>query len=172
MLNDLLREGLKLVVCGTAAGAKSAELKQYYAGPGNKFWRTLFELGLTPRQLKPNEAELLLDFGIGLTDVIKGQSGADSTLNWQGASPTALREKVLAFQPGALCFNGKKAAQVFFANKRIAYGVQPERIGQTALFVAPSTSGAANGFWDSSHRHKLAAYVAMSGADDEDPETL
>jgi TDG/mug DNA glycosylase family protein len=61
VLDDLLKHGLKLVVCGTAAGARSAELKQYYAGPGDKFWRTLFELGLTPRQLAPGEAELLLD---------------------------------------------------------------------------------------------------------------
>ena len=37
---------LKLVVCGTAAGDRSAQLGQYYAGPGNKFWRTLASLGL------------------------------------------------------------------------------------------------------------------------------
>src|SRR5665647_1267841 len=92
VLDDLLRDGLKLVVCGTAAGAKSAKLKQYYAGPGNKFWRTLFELGLTPRQLEPNEAELLLDFGIGLTDLVKGQSGADCTLDFDGAGPKSLRK--------------------------------------------------------------------------------
>ena len=148
MLDDLLREGLRLVVCGTAAGAKSASLKQYYAGPGNKFWRTLAELGLTPRQLAPGEAKLLLDFGIGLTDLVKGQSGADSTLDFKQAGPRALRDKVLAFQPAVLCFNGKKAAQVFFGTKAIAYGVQQERIGETTVWVAPSTSGAANGFWN------------------------
>jgi TDG/mug DNA glycosylase family protein len=159
VLDDLLKHGLNLVVCGTAAGAKSAKLKQYYAGPGNKFWRTLFELGLTPRQLAPSEAALLLGFGIGLTDLVKDQSGADSTLDFRQAGPTALREKVLAFQPEVLCFNGKKAAQVFYGTKAIAYGEQQERIGKTILCVAPSTSGAANGFWDLSYWQEVADRV-------------
>ena len=162
MLDDVLAPGLKLVVCGTAAGTKSAALRQYYAGPGNKFWRTLFEVGLTPRQLAPSEARLLLDFGIGLTDIVKGQAGADSTLIWHGASPDSLREKILALEPRWLCFNGKKAAQVFFGTKAIAYGEQQKRIGKTSWFVAPSTSAAANGFWDLCYWQAIADSVRAS----------
>ena len=55
MLEDLLAKDLALVVCGSAAGRRSAELKQYYAGPGNKFWRTLARTGLTPRLLSVGE---------------------------------------------------------------------------------------------------------------------
>lgn len=163
MLDDLLKEGLNLVVCGTAAGTKSAQLKQYYAGPGNKFWRMLFELGLTPRQLAPGEAELLLDFGIGLTDLVKGQSGADSDLHFEGTGCASLREKMLALQPTVLCFNGKRAAQELFGQKAIAYGEQQGCIGKTALYVAPSTSGGANGFWDLSHWREVADRVKASG---------
>ena len=36
------------------------------------------------------------------------------------------------------------------------FGVQVERIGATQLFVAPSTSGAANAFWDVEIWHELA----------------
>jgi G:T/U-mismatch repair DNA glycosylase len=43
LLDDLLRIGLRLVICGTAAGERSAKLGAYYAGPGNKFWRTLHD---------------------------------------------------------------------------------------------------------------------------------
>src|SRR3546814_13773735 len=49
VLPDVLAPGLRLVFCGSAAGRKSAELGAYYAGPGNKFWPTLYEIGLTPR---------------------------------------------------------------------------------------------------------------------------
>jgi len=162
VLDDLLRDGLRLVVCGTAAGTRSAALKQYYAGPGNKFWRVLAELGLTPRQLSPSEVELLLDYGIGLTDLVKGQTGADSDLHFGGTGTASLREKMLALQPTVLCFNGKKSAQVFFGTKAIAYGEQHERIGKTALYVAPSTSGAANGFWDFSHWRGVADRIKAS----------
>lgn len=164
MLDDILAEGLRLVICGTAAGTRSAELKQYYAGPGNKLWRILAETGLTPRRLAPSEAPRLLDFGIGLTDVVKGQSGSDQSLIWRMANPEALREKMRTLQPQWLCFNGKKAAQVFFVSKNVGYGEQTEIIGGTRLFVAPSTSGAANGFWDPSYWHELADRVGSPPA--------
>ena len=162
VLDDLLKDGLKLVVCGTAAGTKSATLKQYYAGPGNKFWRVLAETGLTPRQLAPSEAGKLLDYGIGLTDIVKGQSGADSAIDFAGAGPNALREKMLTLQPTVLCFNGKRAAQAFFGTKAVEYGAQRECIGRTVLYVAPSTSGAASGFWDRSYWRDVADRVKAS----------
>lgn len=77
MLTDLLRPGLDLVFCGTAAGTDSARRQAYYAGPGNKFWRTLYRTRLTPRQLEPEEFILLPEFGIGLTDLVKGKAGMD-----------------------------------------------------------------------------------------------
>src|SRR3546814_7604122 len=55
VLPDVLAPGLRLVFCGSAAGRKSAELGAYYAGPGNKFWPTLYEIGLTPRHFRPQD---------------------------------------------------------------------------------------------------------------------
>ncbi len=52
VLLDLLRPGLRVVFCGTAAGAVSAAKGAYYAGPGNRFWPMLAKTGLTPRQLR------------------------------------------------------------------------------------------------------------------------
>ena len=54
-LPDVVLPGLKVVFCGTAAGTRSAQVGAYYAGRGNKFWRTLFQVGLTPRPLDPHE---------------------------------------------------------------------------------------------------------------------
>ena len=51
ILPDVLESGLDLVLCGTAAGRKSAEMLAYYAKPGNRFWPTLHAVGLTPRRL-------------------------------------------------------------------------------------------------------------------------
>ena len=159
MLDDVLAPDLRLVVCGSAAGRRSAELGQYYAGRGNQFWATLAATGLTPRLLSPSEARLLPSFGIGLTDVVKGQSGGDADLDFSRASPDAVRDKILQFQPKYLCFNGKRAARVFLGRREIEFEVQPELVGATALFVAPSTSGAARGFWDQQVWHKLAGLV-------------
>ena len=159
MLEDLLAPNLALVICGSAAGRRSAHLDQYYAGRGNRFWATLAETGLTPRQLAPSEYRLLLSLGIGLTDVVKSQSGGDLELDFSRSDPKALRKKVLRFSPTYLCFNGKQAAKVFLGRESVALGIQPEAVGRTSLFVAPSTSGAARRFWDISVWHDLASLL-------------
>ena len=125
MLNDLLTPNLSLVFCGTAAGTTSAKRGQYYAGKGNKFWRTLFETGLTLRQLDPSEYQLLLTFGIGLTDIVKGQSGMDNAIDFRRASRESFWEKILRCRPGILCFNGKKAAQAFLGGSRQTSAYSP-----------------------------------------------
>ena len=159
MLTDLLAKGLKLVVCGTAASRVSAIRGHYYAGPGNKFWHVLHEIGLTDRRLKPEEYRQLLSFGIGLTDVVKEQSGSDNEIDFSQSSPQDVRSKIKKTAPGILAFNGKKAAQVFLGQKRVSYGLQAERIGATQLFIAPSTSGAANRFWNVDDWHELAGWA-------------
>ena len=159
MLDDLLAPDLRLVVCGSAAGRRSAQLRQYYAGPGNKFWATLAGVGLTPRRLAPSEWRSLLEFGIGLTDLVKDQSGGDRELGFERADRAALRAKLVRFRPRILCFNGKRSAQEFFGRREIAYGLQLEAIGATRLFVAPSTSGAASGAWDPAPWRALAERV-------------
>lgn len=159
MLPDVLKPNLKVVFCGTAVGDKSAKRQAYYAGPGNKFWKTLYRIGITPVQLEPEQYRELLDYGIGLTDLAKGVSGTDAKIKKSSFDVGALREKILAFEPKILCFNGKTAAQVFMGSKDIDYGLQDMKIGKTLVFVAPSTSGAASGFWDEKYYAKLAVLL-------------
>lgn len=146
ILEDLLRPGLKLVICGTAAGKRSAELKSYYAGPGNKFWRIMHEIGLTPERLAPLDWREIGRYGIGFTDMAKAHFGSDADLPAHAFDAARLRGVIAQFRPVALAFNGKKAAQMFYGRTAIDYGPQPA-IDQTAIWVLPSTSGAASGAW-------------------------
>jgi TDG/mug DNA glycosylase family protein len=150
ILADILAPGLRLVVCGSAAGTRSAELGAYYAGPSNQFWGMLHRVGLTPRLLSPEEFRDVVAYGIGLTDIAKKSFGADSSLRPADFDRDGLRGRIETYQPGILAFNGKRGASVFFGGP-VAYGYQPGRdIGATRIYVAPSTSGAARGFWDES----------------------
>lgn len=159
MLNDLLAPGLKLVICGTAASTVSAARRLYYAGPRNKFWPVIYEVGLTSKHLFPKDYEQLLAFGVGLTDVVKEQAGSDAEIDFRLSNPQGVCEKILQFAPGVLAFNGKKAAQVFLDQRRVEYGLQAATIGNTRLFVAPSTSGAANRSWNVDSWKELADLV-------------
>ena len=148
ILPDVLGPDLKIVFCGTAAGRKSADLGYYYAGNGNKFWKTLFSTGLTPRLLLPSEFRELIAWGIGLTDMVKDKSGMDSSLTRSDFRNNGLVEKIRKYSPKILCFNGKKAAKEFYGYDRVEYGLQEKGVYDTRIFIAPSTSGAANGYWD------------------------
>ena len=159
LLDDLLAPKLDAVFCGSAVGAVSGARGAYYAGPGNKFWPILHKVGLTSRRLVPGEYRDLLNFGLGLTDVEKQQSGSDISIDFRRSDPAALKQKILKFSPRFLVFNGKKAASVYFGRARVEYGLQSETVGATKVFVAPSTSGAANGFWNEDHWLELAALV-------------
>jgi TDG/mug DNA glycosylase family protein len=150
MLPDILDHHLNLIFCGTAASTRSAERGMYYAGPGNRFWLTLHEVGLTNRLLDPAEFATLLSYGIGLTDLVKHKAGMDKVLVGGDFKDgrQRLRQAILEYRPRFLCFTSKEAAKQFFGLRRVAYGLQEGTIGETRLFVAPSTSGAARGSWD------------------------
>ena len=156
ILPDVLETNLKVVFCGTAAGKTSARLAAYYAGPGNKFWKSLHVVGLTPSLLRPEEYPTLPQYGIGLTDLAKYTSGSDLNLNPRDFAVAPFEEKIRTFSPKVLCFNGKKAAETFLSTDRVDFGELEKRIGETRLFVAPSTSGAANGHWNISYWQELA----------------
>lgn len=159
LLRDVLRRNLRVVICGTAPGTVSARKRQYFAGPGNRFWMILTEIGLTPRMLSPANYPSLLDHGIGLTDIVKDQSGPDSSVDFRDAAVAALTGKILEYDPKLLCFNGKRAAKTYFGRPTVSYGLQPGAIGCTQLFVAPSTSGAARRWWDPSVWKTMADLV-------------
>jgi double-stranded uracil-DNA glycosylase len=165
VLPDLLQPGLRVVFCGTAAGAVSAVQRAYYAGPGNRFWRILADTGLTPRRLQPKEFRLLPSFGIGLTDLAKGVSGADAELPGHGFDRQRLAASIRRVRPGCLAFNGKKAASLFFGvpGMKLAYGMAPALPDFPPVMVLPSTSGAANGSWDAAPWFALAGRLGNAG---------
>ena len=148
ILPDLLNYHLNIVFCGTAASKKSKNLNAYYAGPGNKFWKTLHELGVTTKLLKPQEFTKLLDSDIGLTDICKTDYGNDNELDTSKYDVDGFTLKILEYKPKIVCFNGKNAAKAYLHQKKVGYGYQDKRLGNSKIFIATSTSGAASGYWN------------------------
>lgn len=159
ILPDVLEPGLRVVFCGTAPGAASARAGAYYAGPGNRFWVTLHEVGLTPELLAPVEFARLPEFGIGLTDISKTASGSDLEVGRRGFDPERLEAAIAAASPTHLAFNGKNAARGALG-RAVDYGRQPERLGGASVWVLPSTSGAARRYWDIGPWRDLARAAA------------
>jgi double-stranded uracil-DNA glycosylase len=162
ILPDMLRSGLDLVFCGTAAGTLSAKLGQYYANPQSKFWKILHQTGLTPRQLAPHEYAKLLDHSIGLTDLAKHASGMDSALPPAALGAQALRtlrRKIEDLQPKWLAFTSLNGGRRFVGRMTASPGAQPETIGATRIWILPSPSPLAHNHWDERPWQDLAKTV-------------
>ncbi len=57
--------------------------------------------------------------------------------------------------PRIVAFTSKRTAGEFLG-RPVEYGLQPEQVGSTMLFVLPSPSGAARRWWDVSYWRELA----------------
>lgn len=161
MLPDVLTEQMKIVFCGITSETTFLE-GVYYASPGNKFWNILHKVGLTPVILEARDYMSLAIYGLGVTDLARNVLGPEGGCVAPEYDCESLREKIARCNPQILCFNGKKAAKTYFSNRNIDYGWQQEAIGNTKIFVAPSTSGSAGRYWDEKWWFVLADSVGSN----------
>ncbi len=126
----------------------------------------MHEIGLTPRRLPPEAFATLPDYGIGLTDVAKATSGPDSALLRSHVDIEGFMEKMRVHAPMAIAFNGKRAAQAALGMSGVSlgYGLQPTGLAGALVFVLPSTSGAASGFWSIEPWREMAVAVSRAAA--------
>ncbi|HVW72960.1 MAG TPA: mismatch-specific DNA-glycosylase [Rhizomicrobium sp.] len=161
VLPERLKPGLKLVFCGTAAGRQSALQQAYYAHGQNKFWKTLYEVGLTPTQFQPHDYEKLWELGIGLTDIAKFAYGMDHQLPRDALGPkavAALELRIRKVKPAILAFTSLNGGRKVMGANAVA-GEQPEGMGETRVFILPSPSPLAANHWDIKPWRALARAV-------------
>jgi double-stranded uracil-DNA glycosylase len=141
-LPDYLQPGLKVVFVGFNPGERSARIGHYYAGRGNQFWNFLYESGLVETRLRPEDDHRVLEFGLGLTDVVKRWSRSSNSLraiDYKKGIPRLLT-KLRHVRPRAVAFNGKLAYQKV-VGAPAPLGLQRETLSGARIFVLPSTSG-------------------------------
>ena len=140
---DIIAPSLRVLFCGINPSVYSVVVGHHFARPGNRFWKALFNGGFTPHLLAPEEDLMLLNFGLGITNVASRSSGAASDLSsaelQQGG--IALREKVLRYAPRFLAILGIGAYRVAFNQPQAELGEQTATIGQTRIWVLPNPSG-------------------------------
>ena len=138
---DVLAPNLSCVFCGINPGRVSAAAGAHFANPRNDFWRLLHDAGFTPRLYAPSEQFQLPALGYGLTNAAFRTTPGSGDLrrgDFDGERLAALAEEL---RPRAIAFVGKEAYRGSFG-ERPELGAQGRTLGQTALFVLPSTSPA------------------------------
>lgn len=159
-LPDYLRKGMRLVLVGCNPGDRSARVGHYYAGRGNIFWPLLYESGIIPELLEYQDDRRLVEFGIGMTDLVKRPTrGVDEIERHEFAEGRVLLAYKLAeFKPRMVAFNGKVTFERF-AGHACTLGLQSMSLYDAQVFVLPSTSGR-NGSLDRSGKMRYFRQLA------------
>ena len=140
---DLVGPGLRLLFCGINPGLYTAAIGHHFGRPGNRFWPALHGAGFTPRQFAPWEERELLPLGIGITNMVERTTATAAELSPDEyvAGGDRLKRLVKRTQPRVVAFLGIGSYRTAFAKPKATLGLQPERMGNSALWVLPSPSG-------------------------------
>jgi double-stranded uracil-DNA glycosylase len=128
-----------VVFCGINPGRVSAAAHAHFANPRNDFWRLLHAAGFTSRLYEPAEQFELLTEGIGITNAASRTTPGSGDL--RRADFAGAAERLEHIDARWIGFVGKEAYRGAF-NERPELGAQTRMLGETKLFVLPSTSPA------------------------------
>jgi TDG/mug DNA glycosylase family protein len=148
VLPDYLAKGLRAVFCGTAVATASRDRGGYYAGSGNDFWLYLRQSGLIRIPLGPDSDRRILEFKLGLTDLVKG-SAKSSDRGLIGYDVPGFIHRMEKYEPSWVAFHGKEAAKQVSRHlgegSDVSLGTQMWRVAGRPAYVLPSASGSNRG---------------------------
>ena len=161
-LRDRIRPGVRVLFVGINPGVKSAISGHHFAGASNRFWRLLAESKLVPEPLTYQHDDRLPEFNFGITNIVPRATPSISTLAPAEyvAGRLRLRRKVLRYKPEVVAMVGVTVFRAMFPERKdkVTLGLQPERIGDTVVFVLPNPSGRNANF---TYAEMLAAFRAL-----------
>jgi TDG/mug DNA glycosylase family protein len=161
-LRDRIQPGVRVLFVGINPGVRSALSGHHFAGFSNRFWKLLHQSKLVPEPLTFEDDDRLPEFNFGITNIVPRATPSISTL-----SPAEyvegrlkLRRKVLRYKPPIIAMVGVTVFRAMFPERKdaVKLGPQPERIGDTEVFVLPNPSGRNANF---THAEMLAAFRAL-----------
>jgi double-stranded uracil-DNA glycosylase len=144
LVRDIIKDKLTILFVGFNPSIRSSETGHHFANPNNRFWRILFEAGLTPRKFAAVEDDLLLELGYGITNIVARPTKAadEITKEEYRQGREILLQKISTIKPKVVCYVGKGVYLQFSGKKEAPWGVQDEGVVTGTIdFVAPSSSG-------------------------------
>lgn len=156
-IDDILpsgSSGLRMLIVGINPGLWTAAVNAPFARPGNRFWPSLHEAGLTDhlvdasRGLDPADEQQLLRRGIGLTNLVGRATVRADELSRQELreAATHLIDRLADIRPRAVAIAGITSFRTGFAQPKARFGRQDTSLIEgwpdaVALHVVPQPSG-------------------------------
>ena len=161
-LRDRIRSGVRVLFVGINPGIRSALTGHHFAGFSNRFWKLLFDSRLVPEPIGYQDDERLPEWGYGITNIVPRATPGIDTLKKEEyiSGRVRLRRKVARHRPEVVVAVGVTVFRALFPDRRgtVSLGLQPEQIGDSAVFVLPNPSGRNANY---SYAEMLEAYASL-----------
>lgn len=161
-LRDRIRPGIRVLFVGINPGIRSSQTGHHFAGYSNRFWTLLFESKLVPERITFEDDDRLPEWGFGITNIVARPTPGIDTIEPHEyvEGRVKLRRKLARYRPPTVAMVGVTVFRAMFPERKgaVALGLQPERIGDSDVFVLPNPSGRNANF---SYAEMLAAFRAL-----------
>ena len=162
-LRDRIYPGVRVLFVGINPGVRSALTGHHFAGFSNRFWKLLYDSRLVPELISYEDDDRLPEWGYGITNIVPRPTPGIDTLDRQEfvAGRVTLRRKIRRYRPAVVALVGVTVFRALFPERKdaVSLGLQPERIGESQLFVLPNPSGRNANF---SYAEMVAAYRGLA----------
>ena len=137
-----------MVFCGLNPALSAAIAGHNFSNRSNRFWRVLHRAGFTEVLLPPQDERRLLDYGCGITAVVRRptQSAAEISPDEFRQARIGFEAKMRHYAPRAIAFLGKRAVASMIGQPDIGWGRLPIAFAGTMAWVLPNPSGLNRGF--------------------------
>jgi TDG/mug DNA glycosylase family protein len=161
-LRDRIAPGVRVLFVGINPGVRSSLTGHHFAGFSNRFWKLLYESALVPEPITFRDDDRLPEWGYGVTNIVPRPTPGIDTLRPEefAAGRKRLRAKVRRHRPAVVAMVGVTVYRAVFPERTgaVVPGLQPERLGDAAVFVLPNPSGRNANF---TYAEMLDAFTAL-----------
>jgi TDG/mug DNA glycosylase family protein len=144
-LRDRIRTGVRVLFVGINPGVRSAQTGHHFAGFSNRFWKLLYDSRLVPEPITYADDDRLPEWGFGITNIVpRPTPGIDTIAPAEYVrGRVVLRRNIGRHRPAVVALVGVTVFRAMFPERRgtVTLGLQPERIGDSRVFVLPNPSG-------------------------------
>lgn len=129
------------MIVGCNPSESSVRVGHYYAGRVNQFWPVLYKGGVVPEPFDYHDDKRVIEFGIGLTDLVKRPTKTTAELTREDFAEgrIVLSQRLGEYTPHVIAFNGKLAFEQF-AQRKCKFGLQKDLLYGARVYVLPETN--------------------------------
>jgi TDG/mug DNA glycosylase family protein len=148
-LPDLIGPETRLLFVGINPGLRTVAVQAHFGRRGNRFYPALHRAGILDQTIdaadgfRPEDRELLVRRGIGITSLVAGATARADQLTPEQlvAGAQKLARLVRRTRPAVVAILGTTAYRVAFGQPKAKVGRQPGDLAGAQLWVVPNPSG-------------------------------